>query len=57
MSAVGKVLIRRGHELICARLQYRQQPQNPIHGWLGFSIVVLTALVFGFAIFWASRYM
>lgn len=57
MSAVGKVLIRRGHELISARLEYRQQPQNPIHGWLGFSIVVLTALAFGFAIFWVSRYV
>ncbi|KAF7626434.1 hypothetical protein AFCA_012978 [Aspergillus flavus] len=54
MSAVGKVLIRRGHELISARLEYRQQPQNPIHGWLGFSIVVLTALAFGFAIFWVD---
>ncbi|KAE8313839.1 hypothetical protein BDV41DRAFT_535268 [Aspergillus transmontanensis] len=54
MSSVGSVLMRRGHELISARLQYRQQPQNPIHGWLGFSIVVLTALAFGFAIFWVD---
>ncbi|KAE8391665.1 hypothetical protein BDV23DRAFT_193049 [Aspergillus alliaceus] len=50
MPSVSSVLIRRGTELISARLRYRDQPQ--IHGWLGLSAVIVTALAFGLAIFW-----
>ncbi|RHZ44070.1 uncharacterized protein CDV56_100649 [Aspergillus thermomutatus] len=52
MSSVSSVLIRRGTELISARLRYREQSQ--MHDWLGLSIVIFTALAFGLAIFWVD---
>jgi hypothetical protein len=57
MSSVSSVLIRRGAELISARL--RDRGQSPMHVWLealGLPIIIFTAVVFGFAIFWVSRY-
>lgn len=54
MSSVSSVLIRRGTELISARLRYREQPQ--MHEWLGLSIIIFTAVTSGLAIFWVSRY-
>ncbi|GFF27695.1 hypothetical protein IFM46972_02141 [Aspergillus udagawae] len=53
MSSVSSVLIRRGAELISARL--RDRGQSPMHVWLealGLPIIIFTAVVFGFAIFW-----
>ncbi|EED24366.1 conserved hypothetical protein [Talaromyces stipitatus ATCC 10500] len=52
MSALTSVLIRRGTELISARLQYREQPQT--HGLPGFLTVVFTVVAFGLAIFWVD---
>ncbi|RHZ68733.1 hypothetical protein CDV55_106991 [Aspergillus turcosus] len=52
MSSVSSVLIRRGTELISARLRHREHPQ--MHDWLGLSIVIFTAVAFGFAILWVD---
>ncbi|KAE8402897.1 hypothetical protein BDV37DRAFT_151135 [Aspergillus pseudonomiae] len=51
MSSVGSVLIRRGGELISARLQSRQQPATQL---LGFLVVIFTVLTFSMAIFWVD---
>ncbi|KAF7171090.1 hypothetical protein CNMCM5623_003546 [Aspergillus felis] len=52
MSSVSSVLIRRGTELISARL--RERGQSPMNALLGLSIVVLPVVIFGFAIFWVD---
>ncbi|RLM00011.1 hypothetical protein CFD26_106552 [Aspergillus turcosus] len=52
MTSVSSVLIRRGTELISARLRHREHPE--MHDWLGLSIVIFTAVAFGFAIFWVD---
>ncbi|KAE8368028.1 hypothetical protein BDV27DRAFT_122898 [Aspergillus caelatus] len=56
MVSVGSVLISQGHELISARLQSRGQPQNSSYlwQWVGGSVVILTVLAFGSALFWVD---
>ncbi|KAL5001572.1 hypothetical protein BDV10DRAFT_198951 [Aspergillus recurvatus] len=53
MLSVSDLLIRRGSEMISARLWPRENP-DLIHGWLGLAIVILTGFGFGFAIFWVD---
>jgi hypothetical protein len=53
MSSIGDLLVRRGAEMVSARLQSRQQPEL-IHGWLGLAILILTGFAFVFMIFWVS---
>ncbi|OGM48415.1 hypothetical protein ABOM_003430 [Aspergillus bombycis] len=51
MSSVGSVLIRRGGQLISARLPSRQAPPMQL---LGFLVVVFTVVAFSMAIFWVD---
>ncbi|KAL2845145.1 hypothetical protein BJX68DRAFT_136243 [Aspergillus pseudodeflectus] len=53
MSSIGDLLVRRGAEMISARLQSRQQAEL-IHGWLGLAILILTGFAFIFMIFWVE---
>lgn len=53
MSSVDSFLIRRGTELIHARLEHREQHQ--ILAWLPPAIAISTAVIFGLAILWVGR--
>ncbi|GIK07792.1 hypothetical protein Aspvir_003461 [Aspergillus viridinutans] len=54
MSSISSVLIRRGTELISARLRDHEKSLLDLDGWLGLSIVIFTAVAFGFAIVWVD---
>ncbi|GLA54742.1 hypothetical protein AnigIFM63604_000888 [Aspergillus niger] len=52
MSSISAALIRRGTEIISARLQTSQQPL--IKEWIGIFLVFFTVFAFGLAITWVA---